>query len=61
MDEFPGLSLFFKAFQASYSELPCISPCFCPYEYIVMVAETISPKSIEGKIVQDAYDEWNEQ
>ncbi len=30
-DEFLELSLFFKAFQASYSELLCIFPCFCPY------------------------------
>jgi hypothetical protein len=30
-DEFLELSLFFKAFQALYSELLCIFPCFCPY------------------------------
>ncbi len=30
-DEFIELSLFFKAFRASYSELLCIFPCFCPY------------------------------
>ena len=32
-DEFLELSLFFKAFRALYSELICIFPCFCPYEY----------------------------
>ena len=32
-DEILGLSLFFKAFRASYSELICIFPCFCPYGY----------------------------
>jgi len=30
-DEFFELSLFFKAFRASYSKLICIFPCFCPY------------------------------
>ena len=30
-DEFIELFLFFKAFQATYSELICIFPCFCPY------------------------------
>ncbi|MDE7321753.1 MAG: hypothetical protein K2N73_03310, partial [Lachnospiraceae bacterium] len=30
-DENIKLSLFFKAFQVSYSELICIFPCFCPY------------------------------
>ncbi len=30
-DKFLELSLFFKAFQALYSELLCIFPCFCPY------------------------------
>ena len=30
-DEFLELSLFFKDFLASYSELLCIFPCFCPY------------------------------
>ena len=30
-DEFLELSLFFKDFPASYSELLCIFPCFCPY------------------------------
>ena len=32
-DEFLELSLFFKAFRASYSEMICIFPCFCPYGY----------------------------
>ena len=30
-DDFIEFSLFFKAFRASYSELLCIFPCFCPY------------------------------
>ena len=32
-DDFLELSLFFKAFRASYSEMICIFPCFCPYGY----------------------------